>query len=427
VKTSRERKQLLQCLGIHTKPSEFWERFSEVHEPLDKIAVLTDGSPTERENIITILGQLLELDPSSKWWEYLEIAFHNIASYLSPVTTGNTFADEYFYEYTRCRVRDQISDKLTKMVGEWANEQLLWDYPSRSNVVANNLVEGTKVLWIDAMGAEWTGLLSQKLSQAEGIAVDTYIAKGNLPTTTEYNKEWGPGEDVERGLDDIGHHYAYQYPRSFLKEMDIIDEVAKKALDLVTHYPEVIITSDHGLSRFTAKSDEKVEATEEMDVQIPGRYATVPDDFYEENRGVWLLDKSKAVLLTHARFKRGGACHGEAHGGATPEEYLTPGIIIRRTGNQSLPQFTLTNSRAKLSAKGEGPLIFECSQQVTNVEHRVIGKVFVGRKGSGLTWSVSLKDWASGKYKGKLFCSKKFIGDFEFEVVKGIIQDDLGI
>ena len=51
------------------------------------------------------------------------------------------------------------------------------------------------------MGVEWLGLLIHLLTNGGQVECTVRIARGNLPTTTEANKEWEEGEDVERGLD----------------------------------------------------------------------------------------------------------------------------------------------------------------------------------------------------------------------------------
>ena len=124
------------------------------------------------------------------------------------------------------------------------------------------------------------------------------VARCNLPTTTEANKEWKIGEEVVRGLDDIAHHYDYSFPESFLKAMDVVESVANTALALLTQYQIVIITSDHGLSRFAVTNAEKTKTPEGLVAEAPGRYASLVQDTYhvELNHQV-VIDKGYICLL----------------------------------------------------------------------------------------------------------------------------------
>lgn len=429
ISISRERKELLQRLGVNLMPVEFWERYSEITDPLDRVAVLTDLSAEEREQLVLCAGELLLQCPRNLWWEYLEVSFPALAWYLQPAVTGDEFADLYFPAYNCCRLKDQLDEELAALITKWAREQLLWDYPARSDLLASQRAAGAKVLWVDAMGAEWTGLLTKLLTQNGQVNCEVTVTRGCLPTTTEANQEWEAGENVERGLDNIAHHYAYQFPQSFLKAIKVIEDVAHKALALLSQHPVVVITSDHGLSRFAATSGVKVDAPEGAEVKAPGRYALLREGSYDsKNNELWVVNQDNAVWLTHSRFKGGGPCHGEVHGGATPEEYLIPVIVVRKkTSADTQPRFDVVTPLVKLSAKGEGILTVRCNRKLANVELRVAGHVLPGQRGAGLTWSFSLKGWRADRYTGKLYSANRFVGEISFEVVKGLIQDDLGL
>ncbi|RJX19214.1 MAG: BREX-4 system phosphatase PglZ [Ammonifex sp.] len=427
VSISRERKNLLQRLGINLMPAEFWERYSELTDPLDRVAVLTDLSAAEREHLLLGARELLTQYSYNFWWEYLEVAFPGLTWYLQPAVTGDAFTDQYFSVYNRSRLKDQADEELVTLIGKWASQQLLWDYPPRSDILATQRAAGAKVLWVDAMGVEWTGLLTQLLTQNNQVDCKVSVARGYLPTTTEANKEWEADENVERGLDDIAHHYAYQFPHSFLKAIEVMEDVAHKALALLSQHSAVVITSDHGLSRFAVTTYVQVNAPEGAMAEAPGRYAILPEDGYGgENNESWVIDKRNAVLLNHSRFKGGGHCRGEVHGGATPEEYLVPVIIVQKSAGAP-PRFEVITEIIRLNTQGEGVLTIRCNRKAENVQLRVDGYALTGQSGAKFTWSFSLQGWKAGKYTGKLYSANRFVGDISFEVIKGLIQDDLGL
>lgn len=430
VSISMERKKLLQCLGVNHMPPEFWESYNELTDPIVRLAVLTDLSEDERKQLVLCVGELLTKYRRDIWWEYLEVSFPALAWYLQPAITGDEFADLYFSNYNCCRLKDRVDEELITLINKWADEQLLWGYQSRSDLLAKLRADGAKVLWVDAMGAEWTGLLTQLLVMNGQVECEVKITRANLPTTTEANKEWEDEEEVMRGLDDIAHHYAYKFPDSFLKAIEVIEDVAQKALALLSQHSLVVITSDHGLSRFAAISDVKVDVPKWAKVEARGRYALLQENSYESRGdGLWVMEEGNAYLLTHNQFKGSNGCHGEAHGGATPEEYLIPVIVVRKTNTNTLSQFkfNIVTTPVKLNAKGEGVLTVRCNRKVTSVDLRVAGYTLSGQSDTGFIWSFNLKNWKAGKYIGKLYSANQIIGEIIFEVVKGIIQDDLGL
>lgn len=425
---NRERKELLERLGINLMPAEFWMRYRELDDPLDRVAVLTDLSLAEREQLVLCVGELLAGYSTDLWWDYLEVAFPKLTWYLQPSLTGDEFVDAYFRVYNRCRLKDQADEELTTLVSKWANQQLLWHYPTRSDIIARQRSGGAKILWVDAMGVEWMGLLTQLLSERGQVECEVIIARANLPTITEANREWGEGEEVLRGLDDIAHHYAYQFPQSYLKAMEVIEAAAYRAQELLSQCPAVVITSDHGLSRFAATSEVKVEAPEGAKVEVRGRYAFLQDDNLDgSHNDMWVMEEGAAYLLTHNRFRGGSASPGEVHSGATPEECLTPVIIVRKVSAETPLRFELVTAMVKLNARDEGILTVRCNRKVDGVELRVASRSVPGQSIANFTWSFSLKGWKAGKYTGKLYSASKLVGEITFEAIKGIIEDDLGL
>lgn len=430
VSVSRERKALLGHLGVKTMPAEFWERYGDLVDPLDRIAVLTGMSPAERGQLVLCVGELLTGYAPELWWEYLEVAFPELTWYLHPVLTGDQFVDAYFAAYNRCRLKDQPDQDLASLVTTWASQQLLWGYPTRSSLLEQQRDMGAKVLWVDAMGLEWTGLLTQLLTTRARVECEVKIARAKLPTLTEPNKEWEVGTDVVmRGLDDIAHHYAYQFPQSFLKAVDFIEDVALKVQELVAQYPAVVITSDHGLSRFAATCQERVEVPEGARVdERGGRFAYLPQDVFDYSIPEMSVVEGGAVyLLNHKRFRGSSGSPGEVHGGATPEECLTPVIILRRMDAEAQPRFELVTDKVRLNARGEGLLYVRSSRMVPSVELRVAGRAIKGQKTAPLTWSFHLVGWKAGKYTAKLYAASQPVGEITFEAVKGILKDDLGL
>ncbi|MEW6228831.1 MAG: BREX-4 system phosphatase PglZ [Bacillota bacterium] len=429
VSLSRERRELLERLGVTHMPPEFWAAYGQITDPLDRLAVLTSLSTDEQEQAIRCVRELAAGHASETWDEYLEVAFPEVAWYLWSFVTGDGWADRYFSAYRRCRVKDQVDEELAAHITDWAQGQLLWSYPTRSDLLARLRANGAKVVWVDAMGAEWIGLLTRMLARDAPIDCQVSVARGCLPTTTEANQEWETTDDVERGLDDIAHHYGYRFPQSFLNAIKVIAEVAHKLLARLSQHQVVVVASDHGLSRFAATSDVRVDAPAEAEVVPPGRYAILGEGGPRngQHQGPWVVDQRNAVLLTHARFAGGGACRGEVHGGATPEEYLTPVLVLRRKSDEIQLNFEMADPVVRLTPRGEGVLTVRSSRKVVDVELRVAGRVLRGESDTGLTWSFSMAGLGPGNYLGTLYSEGQSVREIAFRLVKGVIRDDLGM
>ncbi len=429
ISMSKERNELLKNLGIKHKDAEFWARFYELDNPLDRVAVLTDHSAEEREHFVISIGELLDSFPINQWWAYVESSFPALACYLQPTIIDDEFASEYFVLYNRCRIKDKADEKLEQALRQWADKQLLWKYPTRSNLLADHRKSGVKIFWVDAMGIEWIGLLHHLLTKDGQVDCSVRIARGNLPTTTEANKEWAEGEDIERGLDDIAHHYAYKHPQSFLKAIEVVQSIAYKALALLSKHSTVVITSDHGLSRFVVTSKKRIDPPEQAVADSIGRYAVLGQNNVDYAGGnQWIIDDGNVILMTHSQFK-GGVSNpgGEIHGGATPEEYLVPVIVARKAISDVKLQFEVITPTVKVNYKGEGVLNVRSNQKVDELVLRVGSLVVKGQSDTGLNWSFNLRNLNSSKYKGKLYSYNRMVGEISFEVIKGIIEEDMGL
>ena len=427
---SMERKELLKLLSVTVMPPEFWKRYDELSGPLERIAVLTDLSVTEREKLVSSVGELLSSHSTDLWWDYLEVAFPRLTWYLGFPSTDDEFADTYFFAYNRCRLSDTVDSTINDLIDKWASDQLLWNYQGRSDLVARQRSNGSKILWVDAMGAEWLGLLIKLLTMDGEVECEVMLARANLPTITDANKEWEEDEEVIRDLDDIAHHYAYTFPQSFLKEMELIDKLAIRVQELLSQFSVVVVTSDHGLSRFAAISKERVDPPQGTTVDSRGRFAALQDDVLSENYDVntlWVLVNNVICLPTHCRFKGCMASPGEVHGGAAPEECLSPVIVVRKACVEVPLKFELIEGTVKLNPRGEGILAVRCNRTIGNLELHVTGSSLKGQEAEALTWEFKLKDWKAGKYAGRLYSANRYVGKITFEAVKGFIQDDLGL
>jgi len=426
-KNIHERKELLNNLQVSHMPYEFWNNVNELSNDIQRLSVLTDITHEERKRIVKCVKSLFEQSIEGYLWlEYLESSYPLLSWYLTSFDFDDKFLTEYFDVYRRARVKDTLDYDLVDKAKEAAQQQLIWNYQTRDNIL-NPLSKDAKIIWVDGLGLEWAGLLTQLLMEQGNLEVEVKVARANLPTTTEANKGWDSTDEIERGLDNIAHHYDFRFPDALINATEVIQKIANKANVQAQTNNTVIITSDHGLSRFGNMAG-KVNGPMGSEIKRHGRYAEMTTyEYQSEKNNPWIHDDSKAIMLTHESFSGGGKARGEVHGGATLEECLVPIITVRRLGEVQAIAYELIDETVKLNYRGEGVLKIKSSGKVPSLSLKVKGQLFLGEQGSSNTWCFTLTGYSSGNYEGKLYSNYRIVEVFGFTVVKGIIEDDMGL
>jgi hypothetical protein len=272
------------------------------------------------------------------------------------------------------------------------------------------------------------------LASHEWIQMEVEVGRANLPSTTEFNKGWNSEDDVIRGLDQMAHRYDYSYPRSFVEAIGFICKVADRAVHLLKDNEEVIITSDHGLSRASFHKGNVVPTPAGAKVRQWGRFAELEGDFSPESRAssAWVNDGNKIFLAVHGRFAGGAGSVGEIHGGATPEEILVPVIRLYKTAVRAVSvkeklQIKVLDPVVKLDIKGVGHVKLQLSGPVQQLVLIVGTKSFAGKAEELNRWDVTIDGLKAGTYRGRLECEGVFFGEVSFEVTKGIKEEDMGL
>jgi hypothetical protein len=427
----KERKRLLGFCYFNELPDSFWRQFEILKNPFDKLNTLAGLTDRERRETILIVKKLLESKSRHDTWLHkLYIAFPELAYYLNGFLFSDDFITRYFRLYNLSRLIDLPLEELLTLAYQAGEDKILWRFDSREKVIESIKKTETPIFWVDGMGLEWMGLFSELLKQsAPHIQWEIKIGRVNLPSITECNKGWSGNEDVIRDIDKIAHEYDYQFPTSFLKQMEVIKVVVAKAINIFERYGGAIITSDHGLTRFASRSA-TVMVPEGTEVINPGRYAILSGD-YEANdfNRLCVCEVNKLFLLTHDKFSGGSSTVGEAHGGATLEECLVPVIKLTQRQKQlkATVMITSIDSVVKLNVQGVGIFNITLSEIVKELRLHVKLLFFEGVQKSDNRWEFILTGLDAGHYQGRLECEHGFIKAIQFKLVKGIIQDDLGL
>jgi len=431
-KLLQERKTLLSYLGLVEMSDSFWELFAKLQDPVKKLRSLSGLTLLEKREVVLAVKELLETNRNrEEWWPYLEIAFPELSFYLTPYIYDNDFLTEYFQCYVHSRVLDSPLKELLKKARDAVQKQIIWSFSTRESIL-ERFKENSDVFWIDGMGLEWLNLWAGELKKLNDIQMDVIITRTNFPTITDCNKGWQKEKEVDRRLDDIAHKNNYSFPESFVEEIDIVIGNIKKVVGLLKGVNQIIITSDHGLTRF-AFSGGKTSPPKGAKIHKWGRYAEfkeTPGEGFYNNYSNCITNGNKIMLAVHEKFESGGWSGGEVHGGATPEECLVPVIMLcRKQDIEKIvrPALIVITPEVNLKASGEGKLIIEITQPVQRVRLHVTGRLISAERQSSSRWQVVLKDLKAGKYRGGVEYEGGFFGEVEFKVIKGLMEEDLGL
>ena len=425
----KERVSILTYMRIKEMPSSYWQYMADLKDPLEKLKSLTGITEQEKEEIVLVVKELLEVNmEKEKWWSYLEISYPELASYLTMFNFSDELLNKYFEHYTSSKVLNNPKEEILKIANEYSREKKYWRYFTRDILLEKFKNQEYPIFWVDGMGLEWLGLL-KGLFYAQDIMFDVQVARANLPTSTEFNKGWMGENEVERNLDDIAHKHNYSFPNSLIEQIEVIKKVVKKTALMLSIHKCVIITSDHGLTRFASRG-EKITPPERANVHKWGRFARLTggcslDDIMDD---LWVTDGDKVILAVHNIFLGGSAISKEVHGGATPEESLVPVIRLYKKDDKALsrPEFKVSDHRVKLNAKGEGYLII--TAPVNNILMRVSGFTFYGIPTKGTNkWNIFVSNLKAGDYTAILEYDGGYLGEVRFKLIKGMVENKLGL
>ncbi|MDR2733020.1 MAG: BREX-4 system phosphatase PglZ [Spirochaetota bacterium] len=306
-------------------------------EAAESIYKLTDGTRVECEEIVAWLSK-------NGLIPHLENIYPALALYLKKyVFKCPELADlltDYFEEYKRQKLSNQLEPEFLKKVDEFALSRQFNRLPSRDEVMDSVDRSGTYLYWLDALGVEYLSLI-ENLAQKRELSMRVRIARAELPTITIINRgffnTWQGsknGENGDKRLDDIKHKDKGGYdftknelPIHLANELDIITEVIDKAATelALKHCKRFLLVSDHGTSRLAVLRRKEEKYNTNTTGEHSGRCCKLfqPYDlpFAAEENGY-------LVLADYGRFKGSRAANAEVHGGASLEEVVVPIIEL---------------------------------------------------------------------------------------------------
>lgn len=311
----------------------------------DALYYFTDSHRLEKELILECIADYSGSFSYNELRSVLQHIYPDLYAYLVPYKFNAALLNRYFEDYKFCKLENRITPEFYSLVEEQAVKR---EYnlllPARSEKIESIDMSGAFAYFIDAMGVEFLGYISEKSKQKKLLPKIT-VCRSELPSITSRNKEF-LGVFAEHNvqcknikqIDDIKHHGAENftlenspYPTHLIRELEIIDHVLDLIkLDLAKgKYTKAILVSDHGASRLVVLKNQLIDGEFDAKGTHCGRVCA-----YTEQTGSMPMivqageNDEYAVVANYERFKPGRLMGVEVHGGATLEEVAVPVIEL---------------------------------------------------------------------------------------------------
>ncbi len=365
-----ESQDLVSLMGLQ-KGREFFEALDEIPDFSSRLPFLRGKSKEEHIYLLHMTGLWARQDVDDLLEnKQLESLYPELFAYLEHEGSAvDADLREYLSRYKAHKLANTLpEDEGLHFAGA---DPDAYDY--RYSVLSDALTDDCLVLWVDAMGMEWSSLLVHELKKLPDTHIDSVrITQAALPTETSFNSQWlqmaVPHEKLDK-LDKLAHKGIVDDPDYYAcveEQLSFISELAHKYVkDCLRNYRRVILTGDHGTSRLAARFFHKrpgMPVPPGASVFSHGRYCSGTGSAVADPnlRSVNGADGTVySVYSNYDHFTSPGfaagvddenALYGEIHGGASPEEMLVPVIVIDSTKERPVSG-TWKNTKVRIMAK----------------------------------------------------------------------------
>lgn len=436
-----QRAKALQMLNMKTRSIRFWNQFENIKDLKHKLRLLTTHTFEEKVKIVEIVSEIFNSGEDVSYVapllkeKYIELYIYLNHQYEFEQKELNT----YFDYYKLLKIKN-IFDNGIQALNEKCD---LNSIPSRGNLLNNIKVkENTFFLWIDGMGLEWLDLIVSKIKMnCTNIEIKIQVAGAKNPTVTSRNNAWDsmdvPYEKFDK-LDAKSHIKDKSEIKSYFEvlvhQLDIMNEIAQKAVSLLQEHDTIVITADHGLSRMAALAFHELKAIEPPPnaiVENLGRYCILINEDHVDISRTYRDDKY-LLFKSHNHFTASGNAPGEIHGGMTPEEFLVPIITIKNIKTLSYKEnkpiiFNILENKIKPNEIGAVVIKIKFESDIDSLK-ATISKIEGNCQNiSNGLWEVSFNGLKPNSYKLKLFPNNIY-NDDEIEIIvetRGFIENVL--
>ena len=346
-----ERMAAVRALSFHAFDDAYFSLMDKL--PLDetKLKLLTYQTHEEKAYAVKIISNMLRngAEPDAIASGLLERSYPALASYMKDKMGCDEDMDEYLAWYRKNKL-------INRYPGEYPVQMTFDRYDARYKLMHKLQGKDCISFWIDGFGAEYTPLLLHEL-KARGIVPESVkLATALLPTETEYNHQWDEHDPMTikwDRLDSLSHKGMpddKSYYSCIVHQLSVFSAAAKKIEELLENHEYVVVTGDHGSSRFAAlafheESVIPISAPKKSTIHSFGRFCELGDDsgdIITLPNTVLAISNGKRYLVmdNYQHFSVSGNAAGgnsdehdvvgEIHGGNTAEERLVSVIVIKR-------------------------------------------------------------------------------------------------
>ncbi len=413
-------------------------RENEIY-PEESIYKYTDNTLIEQKAIIKWISAHGISDAISYVYPALNSYLEN---YIFSTNVLSKELTEYFNEYKRLKVTNQITNEFLSLVKKYATELSYTQLPTRDNAIKALKDKGNSYLyWIDALGVEYLSYIVD-LAKKKGLSVNIDIVRSDLPTITGVNKQfyevWNGGKKYkEEELDKIKHKEKGGYfftddedPIHIPAELNVIETaINTAAMELSWHHcKQFILASDHGASRLAVINKQEVP----YDTDTKGEHSGRCCKYFEGcNLPYTVTDSGFIILSDYGRFRGSRAANVEVHGGASLEEIVIPLITLTLRKQESI-KISVHNEDKIFADRRLGVLLSAYISDVCDSKRIKIvidEKEYFGKAIDASHYEFSLSDIKRARkepYQAAVFDGEDLIGNISFKVNSktGSVNDD---
>lgn len=398
---------------------EYKQKLEEIKDNKIKLPLITGLLDFEKEIIFKAYAENQDISVLNK--------FPELQEYLNDFEFDNLKPEQqwiylYLKEYKISKLKNKYTSKISEKINAINNNEASfykWYYGFDEVTKFLNDNNFDYIFWIDALGIEWIGLITSWIKEKNYNIENKYIARVNLPTTTDANRYSNDDIKYIQDFDKFIHDNLYHYPDTIIAEFKKL----KKIVDSIVlqRNKRAIIISDHGLSALIRLNDSSKNFKQ---ADHEGRYILSENASSFKKDDNYIIKDNYIIASKHISLST--KPKREVHGGCTPEEVLVPFIIFNSLTNyENIETFEVTLISKEIDLK-DSVVIFEISP-VPNK------KVYATLEG---TTKIELKKDENNKFSNTLTIKKSGqltlkvkIGNFEKEfkiyIKSGYKEEDL--
>ena len=347
-----QRMAAMKALNFSSFDDAYFAMMDKLPIAETKLQLLTYQTHEEKTYAVKVISGLLRNGAGSEAVaDMIASDYPALSVYMKENTGYDEAVDEYMVWYRKNKL-------INRYPGEYPVKMTFDRFDARYKLMHQMKGKDCVSFWIDGFGVEYMPLFLHEL-KARGVVPDfAKIATGLLPTETEYNHQWDETDPMtvkwdrldscsHKGMPDDKSYYS-----CIVYQLSVFAEAAKKVEEFLDKHDYVVITGDHGSSRFAAlafhdASVVPVTAPNKSTIRSFGRFCELDEKSVDM---LPLPETSKItakigggtflVMNNYQHFSVSGNVAGgntdehdvagETHGGNTTEERLVSVIVVKR-------------------------------------------------------------------------------------------------